>query len=211
MLIVFEGIDAAGKTTMCNLLSDYLRGKGLRVAVYRYPNKSSIYGSIIRLFLESKISLSVEEQFLLYILDMVREKRSVLEASNQGCIVLIDRYYTSTIAYQCSQGFSYEAAKKVIEILSLPKPDAVIYLDIDPKTAVERKKRQKKELDVFERNTELLEAIRRMYMREAEEGYPTKNWIVIDATKSIEEVYKEVVEATKTLMESFHCRPTSTD
>lgn len=193
MLIVFEGIDAAGKTTMSRMVVEHIRRKGFEASLFSYPNYTSIYGSIIKLFLESKIWLSHQELFFLYILDMYREKQEVEKALASGRIVVMDRYYTSTIAYQCSLGFDYEMAKKVIEYLDMPKPDTIVYLDIEPRKAVERKARQKK-LDVFEKDVEFLEKVRKMYWRLIGEGYPTKNWVVVDATKSIDEVFSYIIE-----------------
>ncbi|MDK6028328.1 dTMP kinase [Ignisphaera sp. 4213-co] len=194
MLIVFEGIDASGKTTLSNLVKEYLLKKGFKVKMFSYPNYASIYGSIIKLFLESKIDLAYQELFFLYILDMFREKQEVREAIASGNIVLIDRYYTSTIAYQCSLGFNYEIAKKIIEYLDMPKPNIIIYLDVEPKIAIERKIKQKVP-DVFERNMEFLGNVRRMYWKLINEGYPIKNWIVVDASKNIDEVFNIVIKA----------------
>ena len=194
MIIVFEGIDGAGKTTMCKMLKSYLEQRGFSVAVYSYPNKSSLYGKIIRQFLSSEIVLDPEEQFFLYILDMYRDKKDVLGKISQGYIVLMDRYYTSTIAYQCSQGFDYNFAKHVIEYLRLPKPEVIIYLDIDPITSLKRLE-SKEKLEVFERNISFLEKVRNMYLQMAKEGYPTKNWIHINAKNSIDKVFTEVVDA----------------
>ena len=193
MLIVFEGIDAAGKTTMSRMVVEHIRRKGLEASLFSYPNYTSIYGSIIKLFLESKIRLSHQELFFLYILDMYRERQEVEKALANGRIVVMDRYYTSTIAYQCSLGFDYEMAKKVIEYLDMPKPDTIVYLDIEPRKAVERKARQKN-LDVFEKDVEFLEKVRKMYWRLIDEGYPTKNWVVVDASKSIDNVFSYIVE-----------------
>ncbi len=195
MLIVFEGIDASGKTTISRMVKEFLEVRGFKTALYTYPNKSSIYGSIINLFLKSKISLTPQEQFFLYLLDMYRDKQDVVDKLSKNFIVLMDRYYTSTIAYQCTQGFDYGIAKTVIEYLDMPKPNIIIYLDIDPKTAIERKLTQKKSLDVFEGNIEFLANVRKLYLKMAGEGYPTKKWIVIDASKEIKEIYKDVVKA----------------
>jgi len=195
MLIVFEGIDASGKTTVSRMVKEALERKGFRTALYIYPNKSSIYGSIIDLFLKSKIFLTPQEQFFLYLLDMYRDKQDVVDKLLKNYIVLMDRYYTSTIAYQCAQGFDYRVAKTVIEYLAMPKPDIIIYLDIDPRIAIERKLIQKKSLDIFEGNIEFLANVKKLYLKMIEEGYPIKRWIVIDAMKRIEEIYIDVIKA----------------
>lgn len=193
MLIVFEGIDASGKTTVSKLVREYMQRRGFAVSIFSYPNYASIYGSIIKLFLESKIELTYQELFFLYILDMFREKPVVEKALSAGHIVIMDRYYTSTIAYQCSLGFDYEMAKKIIEYLRMPKPDTIIYLDIEPRKAVERKAKQKK-LDVFEKDIEFLEKVRKMYWKLINEGYPVKNWVIVDADKSIDHILNYIIE-----------------
>jgi dTMP kinase len=195
MLIVLEGIDATGKTTISKMLKELMESRGFSVALYVYPNKTSIYGSIIKLFLDSKLSLTPEEQFFLYILDMFRDREDVLSKLSKGFIVIMDRYFTSTIAYQCAQSFNYDFAKKIIEYLKLPKPDVIIYLDLDPKIAIERKLRQKENLDIFEREEIFLAKVRKLYFTMIEEGYPTRNWIKVTASKNIGEVYNEVIES----------------
>jgi|UniRef100_A0A7J2U599 dTMP kinase len=195
MLIVLEGIDATGKTTISKMLKELMESRGFSVALYAYPNKTSIYGSIIKLFLDSKLSLTPEEQFFLYILDMFRDREDVLNKLSKGFIVIMDRYFTSTIAYQCAQSFNYDFAKKIIEYLKLPKPDVIIYLDLDPKIAIERKLRQKENLDIFEREEIFLAKVRKLYFTMIEEGYPTRNWIKVTASKNIGEVYNEVIES----------------
>jgi dTMP kinase len=194
MIIVFEGIDATGKTTISRMFKVHLEDKGFSVVLYTYPNKSSIYGSIIKLFLDAKLSLTPQEQFFLYILDMFRDREGILQSLSKGFIVIMDRYFTSTIAYQCAQGFDYSFAKKVVEYLDLPKPNAIVYLDLDPKFAIERKLKQKKSLDIFEREETFLAKVRKQYFIMIEEGYPTRNWIYVDASKSIEEVYSSILE-----------------
>jgi dTMP kinase len=197
MLIVFEGIDAAGKTTLSKMIKEYLENKGFQVALYAYPNKRSIYGSIIKLFLESKLNLSPQEQFFLYILDIFRDRQEILSRLSKGFILIMDRYYISTLAYQCALGFDYNFAKKIVEYLDLPKPNTIVYLDLDPKIAIKRKMKQKESLDIFEKDITFLSRVRDVYFMMLEEGYPIRNWIKIDASKDLEEVYNDVVNSLK--------------
>jgi thymidylate kinase len=68
----------------------------------------------------------------------------------------------------------------------------VILLDIDAKTSQERKKKQK-QLDRYEENAAYLEKVRKGFLQLCKDKFMTNNWHKIDATKSTEEVNREIL------------------
>lgn len=189
LFVCIEGIDGCGKTTQAKLLIDRLKENGNVVSLYSYPTHDSRYGKIIREeFLAGKIEMSVEEQFLLYLLDMQSDKKKILGELSSGNIVMSERYFISTIAYQSAGNFDYEKAKAVEEIMALPRPDIVFYIDLEPEIAFERKKKQKGKTDRFESAKDYMNKVRNVYEKLYAERYGAKTWIRIDGKRSEREI-----------------------
>ena len=189
LFVCIEGIDGCGKTTQAKLLIDRLKENGNVVSLYSYPTHDSRYGKIIREeFLAGKIEMSVEEQFLLYLLDMQSDKKKILGELSSGNTVMSERYFISTIAYQSAGNFDYEKAKAVEEIMALPRPDIVFYIDLEPEIAFERKKKQKGKTDRFESAKDYMNKVRNVYEKLYAERYGAKTWIRIDGKRSEREI-----------------------
>ncbi|MEM5790927.1 MAG: dTMP kinase [Candidatus Aenigmatarchaeota archaeon] len=193
MFLVIEGIDGAGGSTQSNLLRKFLEEKNFKIELIGYPDYSNPIGRVVRKFLDKKFEISPEAQFLLYGLDMVKDGEKILKNLKEGKIVLVDRYIFSTLAYQCfGKKFSLKKGLKLIEIFELQKPDLVILLDIKPETSIKRKMKENKRLDRHEEDLELLKKVRKGYLKLAKENVFSKEWIVLDGEKEIEEVSEEI-------------------
>ena len=192
-LVCFEGIDGAGKNTQSTLLVKKMQERGRRVSLHSYPDYGSRYGKIIREFLDGKINLDVNELFLLYLLDMVKDKREINEELSRGDIVVMDRYFITTIAYQCAGGFDYGDARKIEEVMRLPVPSLTVYLDVSVDVSLERKLRQKGHADRFEQNKQYLSKVKEMYDRLYSEKYSGAVWTRIDATERPEGIHEKVL------------------
>ncbi len=105
-LIALEGIDGTGKSTQCALLADYLESVGYSVVRLREPTQG-VWGHKIRKILtEGRGDVTPEEELLFFINDRKEDvEQNIAPALEQGKIVLIDRYYYSTAAYQGALGF----------------------------------------------------------------------------------------------------------
>ncbi len=176
MLVVLEGPDGGGKTTLCA----HLARKGAKT--FKYPTKKF---SILTDYLEGRVSLSPKSLFLLFLADIADEQRLL-----EGDFVLLDRYVFSTIAYEVD-GISYEEGKQIVEAVGFKKPDLVILLDVPPEVSLERKRKQKA-LDRYEKDTNYLEKVRANFLSLYKERFLTPNWHKINATKPWEEVVEEV-------------------
>ena len=183
MLINFEGIDGSGKRTQSKLLKKELLKKGFKVADFSYPDYDSEYGKLIKGFLEGKLNLSSDEQFLLYLIDIVKNKEEVKQKLRKGHIVIMDRYFLSTIAYQSANNFDYEVAKAVTKLIQLPLPSVIFYIEIPLDIAYRRKSKQKGIVDRFEGNTKFLTKVVNVYERLIKEQFPSSNWIKLDGTE----------------------------
>lgn len=202
IFVCIEGNDGSGKTTQVGLLKEALWKKGIDTSVYSYPTHDSRYGRIIRdEFLAGKVELSVEEQFLLYLLDMQADKKRILADLSAGKVVITDRYFISTIAYQSAGKFDYEKAKTVEELMGLPRPDVIFYIDIPVLVAFERKMKQKGKTDRFEGARGYLTKVGEVYEKLYADSYGSRSWIKIDGLKSIGKIHTIVLEGVISMAE----------
>lgn len=188
VLIVFEGIDGAGKSTQAEILLDRLKAKGYDVAYFREPSESK-WGREIKKRALRADSLSPEEELELFQKDRRENvERNLKPALEERKVVILDRYYYSTIAYQGAKGIDKDMIKKANEEF-IVKPDLVFILDIDAKRGLERIQDRKKKDKLFEREDYLVK-VRKIFR-----SFEDENIIHIDALKPKEDISKEIEES----------------
>jgi dTMP kinase len=136
ILIAIEGIDGAGKTTQVRMMRKTLEDAGVPVVASKEPT-SGQWGKVLK---ESATAgrLSAEQELELFIKDRTEHVQNLIApALHDGKVVLLDRYFYSTIAYQGSRGANVDAVKVTMESL-FPVPDAVFILDIDEHLSAHR-------------------------------------------------------------------------
>ena len=99
-LVVFEGIDGAGKDTQIQKLTAYLSKTNKKHQVVHYPDTENAIGTLIHKFLHKEYDFSPEIQFLLYATDMLKDREKILNSIESGVIVIANRYIASTLSYQ---------------------------------------------------------------------------------------------------------------
>ena len=186
-LIVFEGIDGAGKATQVGLLAKYLREKGEHVAVFSIPRYKTPVGRIIKKALHGEYgdfrNLDPHLSSMPYFMDYAVAKESFLKELKKG-IVIFDRYVESTFAYHGAK-LSGRAQRELIRNLSviayreigLPKPNVVFLLDVPVSEA--QKLIAKKKKDQNEKDTNYQEKVAAVY-RVLARG---KNWRTIHCVR----------------------------
>lgn len=141
--VTLEGIEGSGKSTQVALLADALRLRGDPVTVTREPGGTRA-GELIRaIFLDSSISLENTAELLLVLADRAQHVREKLRpALETGQIVISDRYYDSTIAYQgYGRGLDLKLVRELNRLASDGiTPDLTILLDCPPETGLARTK-----------------------------------------------------------------------
>ncbi len=195
-LLVLEGTDGSGKATQVKILKEHLESKGFKVLALSYPDYTYIYGKIIDDFLHFRINLNVEEQFFIYLVDMLKDKEKVTKALAAGDFVIMDRYMFSTLSYQCSNGFEYNRAKSFIKLMELTQPSIVFYVDVPIEISMQRKQKQKSligDVDKFEKDRKLLENVKDYYEKLINEKFFAQNWIRIDGSKDQEMVAHQIL------------------
>lgn len=141
--ITFEGCEGAGKSTQIRLLSEHLNELGIEYIVTREPGGSVVAEQIRKIILDGKNAEMCDEcEALLYAAARVQHlKEVVAPALSQGKLVICDRYVHSSLSYQgYARGLGAEYIKAINDyaIKNYP-PDLVLFLDISPKEAFERK------------------------------------------------------------------------
>ncbi len=161
LLVVVEGVDGAGKSTVLRDLSEHCRSRGLAVTVSREPTDGP-HGRRLRAS-ATEGRLALEAELDLFVRDRRDHVHSLIQpALNRGEVVLLDRYYLSTAAYQGARGADPEAVLALNESFA-PVPDLVLLLDLDPLISLERIQARGGGTDAFER-LEALEAVRRIFL-----------------------------------------------
>ena len=142
LFCVLEGLDGSGGSTQSNLLKEFFEKKNIPYVFVKSPEYETEIGQSIRDYLDGKINLKPEQAFLLFAMDVLNSVPMIKEGLEKNKIVIADRYITSTIAYQCANGFSYESALKFAMMHKYPEPDVIIFIDIKPETSMKRKMKE---------------------------------------------------------------------
>ncbi|MFP4542674.1 MAG: dTMP kinase [Candidatus Kapaibacterium sp.] len=141
MLITFEGIDGCGKSTQLKNTANYLKDKRKDFIALREPGGTALSESIRELLLHSDDSIGPRCEILLFEAARAHLTEKIIKpALDQGRIVLCDRFYDSTLAYQgYGRGLNKGQVKLLNEFASYNiRPDITFYLDISYETAIER-------------------------------------------------------------------------
>lgn len=202
-LIAVEGIDGAGKRTLCSFMKKFLESQMLDVVQFAYPNYSSIWGKIIEDYLNNKIELNIDEQFFAYFIDILKDQNEISISLEKGKIVITDRYFSSTIAFQCAKGFSYQKALSIIEVMNVIEPDLTFFIQIPSQLALKRKYEQKKSLDRHEKDVKLLENVDNMYEKMLNEGILSKGWIKIDGSQNLKKVEEDILNILEKFLSNY--------
>ena len=181
--IVFEGADGAGKSSVCRRVSEELSVRGLDVMLTAEPTHEGV-GAFIRSGSAGRISQRTEA--LLFVADRNDHTEKVEQAVSEGKIVLCDRYFASTVAYQSAKldGDASDTDWLIrINEQFIDRPDVIILLDIDPEIGMGRVGTRGEEISKFER-LDFQKQVRSNYLELAERyGFD-----VIDASRSQDEV-----------------------
>ena len=186
VLVAFEGIDGSGKTTQAALLADWVRSRNRGVVLTKEPT-SGPWGSKIR---NSKFTarLSPEEELVCFVNDRKEHVAQLINpALARGDVVIVDRYYYSSVAYQGARGID---PKKVLAMnrAFAPVPHRVFLLDLDPQEGLERVHHRGQGKDLFETVEELTKA--RAIFRELAQSEPHVR--LIDARSEPARVHEQV-------------------
>ena len=147
-LLVLEGIDGTGKSTLVRSLAAWLRESGREVVTSREPTDGP-HGTALRQSAKTG-RLSIQDEFDLFLKDRAEHVETLISpALDRGAVVILDRYYFSTAAYQGARDLDPQTIIEANEKFA-PIPDLVLLLDLDPAASSTRITRRGDVLDDFE-------------------------------------------------------------
>lgn len=195
MFITFEGIDGSGKSTQASLLSERLKEEGKDCIFLREPGGTEI-SEKIRSILLDKDHLEMTQFAELFLFSAARTQlvsEVIRPCLDLGKIVLCDRFYDSTTAYQgYGRGIDVEAVKKINLVASQGTvPDVTFILDIDLPEIQRRRPAGKRSEDRMEAGgSEFFEKVRRGYLEIAKSE--SKRCVVLNGMNPRQEIHEEI-------------------
>lgn len=135
-LLALEGIDGTGKSLQARAVAEVLAGRGLEVVPTREPTQGP-WGRRLR---ESAVQgrLSPAEELEAFMEDRRQHVEELIRPSLEaGKVVITDRYYFSTVAYQGARGFDPAELTRANEAFAI-EPHLLVVIDLDPETSLAR-------------------------------------------------------------------------
>lgn len=192
VFIVFEGCDGSGKTTNIARLVVELGARGYGVTSTREPGGTAIGEKIRSILLDSRnLRMSMRCEALLYAASRAQlVEETIAPALERGDVVICERYYYSSLAYQAyAGGLDAGFVRRLNEWATQDiMPDLILLLDVDPKESLGRKAGG---FDRIEgRTLRYHETVRNAYLALAREE--PQRYRVVDGARPVEEVWGEV-------------------
>ncbi len=198
LFITFEGADGCGKTTQMKLLAEYLEKQGIPYLLTREPGGKGLGEKVREILLNYDGEVSDRCESFLFLADRAQNIDIIVTpAVEEGKIVLCDRHIDSTVAYQgYGRGLDINRINMLNDIATNgKKPDLTFVFDIDVETSMKRVGQEKDRMESAGR--EFHNRVRNGYLELAKQE--PQRIKVIDATKSIDEIHKEVIKIFATL------------
>jgi dTMP kinase len=199
VLLALEGIDGAGKTTQARRLEATLGEAGYPVLYTREPTAGPTGQRLRALIAGGRVGLSPEEELDLFVRDRQEHILAVIRpALARHQVVLLDRYYFSTMAYQGALGLDPEAIRRRNETFA-PRPHLTFVLDLPPSAGLARIRHARQSApDTFERE-EYLERVRAIFA-----GLNSPDILHLDAMQPADVVATRIREAAYALLRPRH-------
>lgn len=194
VFITLEGPEGGGKTTHARQLAEALEESGFDVLLTREPGGSAI-GDQIRGVLMSleNTSMDPSTEFLLFSASRAQHVREIIKPQlDQGGVVVCDRYYHSSLAYQgYGHGLDLDVLQQITKFATADlKPDLILLLDLPVQNGLVRRLEEGvwNRMDAYE--VEFHKRVREGYLSMAADD-PSR-WLIVDATPSMEEIQEEI-------------------
>jgi len=192
-LIVFEGIDGTGKSTQCELLAKSLTERDILNIALAEPTRGTWGTKIRKLLSEGRQGISPQEELSWFVNDRKEDiELNIMPALQDNKVVLMDRYYFSTAAYQGALGLDPVQIRFENETFA-PIPDRVLIFLTSPETCLERIESSRDQKSAFEK----LDYLRNV--QEIFKNFTGPNIRFIDSVGSVPEVHEKVLSAIEDL------------
>jgi dTMP kinase len=192
--ITFEGIDGCGKSTQLKKTEKYLIARGYTVLMLREPGSTPLSERIRSILLDKKLTIGDIPELMLYLAARAELVKQIIEpAINKGEIVLCDRFFDSTTAYQgYGRGLDINLINKLNRLaVGDMIPNLTLLIDLNFGSSLARRKKDNKSAD-------RLESESRIFFIKVREGFleiarKNKSRVkVVDGSPAVETVFEEV-------------------
>ena len=209
MFITLEGPEGGGKTSQVQHLAKYLRAENFNVLITREPGGSPIGDQIRQVIMELKnTAMDPHTEFLLFSASRAQHVAEVIRPGLEaGQIVISDRFYDSSLAYQgYGQGLPLERLKEITYFATDGlSPDLTLLLDLPVAEGLRRREADGNwnRMDAYDINFH--RQVRRGYLKLAAED--PQRWVVLSAEQSFDALQEEI---RRTVLARLKAQPTST-
>jgi dTMP kinase len=194
ILIVFEGIDGTGKSTQCALLADSLNAQQVPNIALAEPTRGEWGMKIRRILNEGRQGISPEEELSWFIKDRQDDiKQNISPALQDNKVVIMDRYYYSTAAYQGALGLDPEKIRLENETFA-PIPDLVLIFLTSPETCLERIEASRDQKSAFEKLDYL------NHVQDIFKSFTGPNIRFMESVGSVSEVHEKVLSQVNDIL-----------
>lgn len=205
LFITFEGPEGAGKSTQLAHLAQRLGAAGLPLTVTREPGGTAFGTRVREVLLDPALDMHALPEFLLYSASRAQLVQDVIRpALERGEVVVCDRYFDSSLAYQgAGRGLPLGLLQQITqEVTGGLVPDLTLLLDLDPELGLQRAA-QRGHPDRLERadlafHQRIRQGFLDLAVREPE------RFVVLDATQSAEKLAELVWEGVSSHLELVH-------
>jgi len=202
LFITFEGIDGVGKSTQADLLETFLTQQGQSVIRTFEPGGTALGQEIRHLLLHRKGEVAPRAEALLYAADRAHHiATKVRPAIGAGQIVIGDRYFDSSVAYQGAGRALDQTEVRNISLWAVEGllPNLTILLDLEAGAALSRRNQTGTEPDRLEsEKVEFFEAVRKSYLKLADAE--PERFLVIDASQSVDSMQAQIRAKVQALL-----------
>jgi len=194
--ITFEGIDGSGKTTQLKLTAKFLKGEGYDVEVLREPGSTPLSERIRGILLDKRLHINPVSELLLYVAARAELVENViLPALKNGKVIICDRFYDSTIAYQ---GYGRKLDIPLVNQINRMavgscKPNLTFVVDLPYAESLKRRKKISDRLELEAKP--FFNRVRRGFLEIA--IFERRRMVVLDGKKEPDKIFLEIKECLK--------------
>ncbi|HPE34627.1 MAG TPA: dTMP kinase [Bacteroidales bacterium] len=202
LFIALEGIDGSGKSTQIGLLKSNLENAGHKVYTTFEPTDGPI-GKLIRDIFNHRIEADQRTIAGLFVADrlehILNKKNGMLKKLEEGFTVITDRYYFSSYAYHGVHMPVDWVIQSNALAAGILRPDLNIFIDIDPETGMDRIRKGRNSLELFE-TLENQKKVRDKYFEVLEMLKNEENVFITNGNRFPEEIADEIWQKVKTIV-----------
>lgn len=201
VLITFEGVDGSGKSTQAELLRDFLKKEGYPVTFLREPGGTPISEKLRKILLDhASTGISFRSELLLYLAARAEVvDKVILPAIADGTVVLADRFYDSTYAYQIHGRLLPERVVRIANRFAAAelKPDLTFLVDLPVRMAERRLHQAKDRLE--SQGIYFHQRVRDGFLKLA--GAEPRRIVILDGREAVDDIFSIVRDRSLTLLQ----------